>query len=183
MRYLLVPLLSLLFLFTSCAAEDDVSKLAYQESRLSVEAEFSIGGESVNASLTLEAPSYDENGRMLARDAVIIFCEDSILSGLGFEITNGYVFIISDDLRIPIERRDAVSGIFDIISLFCISESSYYSSERFSENGIECERAVYISGDNRIEVVLDLGCGLPTDITALIDGKELSADIKLIRAE
>ncbi len=157
--------------------------LTYQQSKLYVEGEFSIDGAEVDAAITLEAPSYDENGRMLARDAVIAFGENSIVSGMGFAVSGGEVYVTADELVIPLKNSDAVSGIFDIISLFCISEKSYYSSEKITDGSLVCEQYEYRSGENRAVVLMDTESRLPVKIKAVSDGRRLECDIKLIRTE
>lgn len=183
MRYsVIVLVLSLLFAVASCAAEDNRDRLAYQERELHIEAVFSVDGEEVPATLTLKAPEYDELGRMLARDAVLTFGEGSIISGVSFEFSGGYAYVSTGNMKIPIENEETVKGISDIISLFCISKEFYYSSESVTDGGIECERLVYINGDDRVEVTVDLSCMLPTSISAYVDGREIFAKIKMIKA-
>ncbi len=183
MRYsTIVLVLSLLFAVASCAAEDTRDRLAYQECELHIEAVFSVDGEEVPATLTLKAPEYDESGRMLARDAMLTFGEGSIISGVGFEFSGGCAYVSSGDMKIPIENEDMVKGISDMISLFCISKEFYYSSEQVTEGGIDCERLVYINGDDKVEVTVDLSCMLPTSILANVGGREISAKIKMIKA-
>ncbi len=183
MRYsVIVLVLSLLFAVASCAAEGTRDRLAYQECELHVEAVFSVDGEEVPAMLTLKAPEYDESGRMLARDATLTFGEGSIISGVSFEFSGGCAYVSSGNMKIPIENEDTVKGISDMISLFCISREFYYSSESVTEGGIECERLVYINGEDRACVTVDLSCMLPTNISANISGREISAKIKMIKA-
>lgn len=184
MRYYLITVIMIFsLLLTSCGGESERDRLAYQNAKLRVEAAFTLDGEAVPAKLILEAPEYDETGRMLARDAVLTLGENSIISGVSFEFSHGEVYVSSGVLKIPIEDDSVIDGISDIISLFCISDDCYYSSEETTVGGIECERAVYIDGDNRVEVILDLSCMLPISISATIDGRELAAEIKLIKAE
>lgn len=184
MRYYLVSILTALtILLASCAKGSEVDRLAYQDMSLQINAVFTLGDETVPATLMLEAPEYDENGRMLARDAVLTLGENSIISGVSFEFVGGEVYVSSGVLKIPIEDETLIEGISNIISLFCISKEHYYSSETVKLDGLECERVVYINGDNRVEVTLDLTCMLPTDIVAVIDGRTISADISMIRAE
>ena len=184
MRYILVcAALSLALIFTSCAGAQTADRLGYQNSKLYVEATFTLDDEQIPVTLTLEAPEYDESGRMLARDAVLTFGENSIISGVSFEFTGGEVYVSSGVLKIPISDEAVISGVCDIISLFCISGEHYHSSERVSDGGLKCERALYVNGDNRVEVTLDLSCMLPTDISAEINGRTIAADISYITAE
>ena len=183
MRYLVVLILAFSLMLTSCSEVNGQERLAYQQSKLYVEAEFTFGDESIQAILELEAPEFDSDGRMLARNAVLSFSENSIISGVGFVYSGGDVYVTTGDLKIPIDNSRTTTGISEMISLFCISEDSYYSSERVTKDGIALERSVYINGDNRVEVTIDPECELPTDIYAVIDGRELSCDIKLIKAE
>ena len=183
MRYSII-LLVLLFLFSavSCTAKETRDRLAYQERELHIEAVFSVDGEEVPTSLTLKAPEYDESGRMLARDAALTFGEGSIISGVSFEFSGGCAYVSTGAMKIPIENEEMLKGISDMISLFCISGDCYYSSESVTEGGIECERSVYINGDDRVEVTVDLSCMLPTYISANVGGREISARIKMIKA-
>ncbi len=184
MRYILLSVFCVLTLFfTSCNTSQSTDRLAYQNLNLRVEGVFTINEEEMPLKLTLAAPEYDENGRMLARDATLILGENSIISGVCFEITDGEIYISSGALKIPINDEAAVSGISDIISLFCISSEHYHSSERVKENGLKCERAMYVNGDNRVFVTVDTTTMLPTDIVAELDERVISADISYIKAE
>ena len=184
MRYIFLSVtLSLALLFTACASTRNIDRLAYQNAKLYVEATFTLDDEIIPVTLTLEAPEYDDDGRMLARDAVLTLGENSIISGVNFEITDGSVYISSGALKIPISDESVVSGVADIISLFCISGEHYHSSESTKLDGVKCERALYVNGENRVEVTLDTTCMLPTDIVAEIDGHTIAADISYIKAE
>ncbi len=184
MRYftLCVTLMLTLF-FTSCATNDDVDRLAYQDGKMHIEAVFTIGDENIPAVIDIAKAEYDEGGAMLARNASLTFGENSIISGVSFEFSAGKVYVSSGELKIPIEDASVVSGISDMISLFCISEDYYYSSEKTKVGGLSCERSVYVNGDNSVEVTLDLSCMLPTDIVASIDGRMISAHINMIKTE
>ncbi len=184
MRYFIACVMLALALFLpSCEGMQSGDRLAYQSSKLYVEATFTLDNEEIPVTLTLEAPEHDENGRMLARDAVLTLGENSIISGVKFEITDGALYISSGTLKIPITDDSAVSGVSDIISLFCISGEHYHSSEHVKVGGIKCERALYVNGENRVEVTLDTSCMLPTDIVAEIDGHVIAADISYIKTE
>lgn len=184
MRYKLLSFLCVAaVLFTSCGISQSEDRLAYQNSDLSVEGIFTINEEEVPVKLTLSAPEYDENGRMLARDATLTLGENSIISGVCFEVADGEIYISSGALKIPINDESAVSGIMDIISLFCISSEHYHSSENVRENGLKCERAMYVNGDNKVYVTVDTTTMLPTDIVAELDGRVIAADISYIKTE
>ncbi len=180
---LMCAVLMLVFVLSSCAREQNADRLAYQKSNLYVEASVTLDGEEIPVTLTLEAPKYDENGRMLARDAVLTLGENSIISGVKFEIADGALYISSGTMKIPITDDTAVSGVSDIISLFCISGEFYHSSESFKIGGIKYERALYVNGENKVKVTIDTACMLPTDIVAEIDGHVIAADISYIKAE
>lgn len=183
MRYIfLSAALALTLLFSSCGSTQNADRLAYQSMKLYVEATFTLDDEEMPVTLTLEAPEYDEDGRMLARDATLTLGENSIISGVKFEIVSGEVYISSGTMKIPIADEAVVSGVTDIISLFCISGEYYHSSESTKIGGVKCERAVYVNGDNRVEVTLDTTCMLPTDIVAEIEGRVVAADISYIKA-
>ncbi len=177
-----VTLLLTLF-FTSCTMNEDTQRLAYQDGKLYVEAIFTIGDENIPAAINIEKAEYDENGVMLARNASLTFGENSIISGVSFEFTGGKTYVSSGELKIPIEDAAVVSGISDMISLFCISDEYYYSSEKVKSGGLTYEKSVYVNGGNSVEVTLDLSCMLPTDIVASIDGRTISVHINMIKAE
>ena len=184
MRYFtLCVTLMLTLLFTSCTINEDVDRLAYQDAELYVEAVFTIGDENISAVINISKAEYDENGVMLARDASITFGENSIISGVGFEFSGGKAYVCSGELKIPIDDVSVISGISDMIALFCISEEYYYSSEKIKSGGLLCEKSVYVNGENSVEVILDLSCMLPTDIVANIDGRTISAHINMIQAQ
>ena len=181
MRYFCL-VFSLLFLLTSCG-EIPPDRLAYQEKRLTVTADFTVNGETVSSTLTLEPPAYDEDGRMLARDALFVIGENSIISGVTFEIAGGKLYVSSGVLRIPLEDETSVGGICDILSLFCISPESFHHAEATELDGKACEAAYYADGANTVTVLLDRQTTLPMRIDAVIDGRELSAVIREITAE
>lgn len=183
MRYLFTLILSACIMLTSCAGSNRRISLDYQNSRLYVEGTFSSGNGALFVALTLEAPEFDENGRMLARDAKVEFGEDSIIAGLGFEISAGDAFVTSDDMKMPLHSADCVPGIFDVISLFCILDDSYYKSESVTDEGLSYLNIEYRNGENSAAVLMDTETCLPKRITANIEGRELSYDISLIRSE
>ena len=184
MRYftLCVTLMLTLF-FSSCTTGEDLDRLGYQDEKLYIEAVFTVDDESIPALIDIAKAEYDEGGLMLARDATLTFGENSIISGVSFEFSAGKVYVSSGELKIPIEDESVVSGISDMISLFCISEDYYHSSEKIKVSGLSCERSVYVNGENSVEVTLDLSCMLPTDIVAIIDGRTISAHISMIKTE
>ena len=172
-----------LMFFAGCTVSEDTDRLAYQNQKLYIEADVTLNDEYFPITMTLEAPEYDEEGRMYARKAVLSVGDNSIISGVSFEFSGGKVYVSSGELRIPIEDEDMVSGISDIISLFCISDDFYYSSEKLTVDKLKCENIVFIDGDNRVEVMLDLSCNLPKAITAAVNGRNIAADIGFIKAE
>ncbi len=183
MRRILFIFAAVMIFFTACGVGEATDRLEYQDKKLYVEADFTIDDEHFPITMTLEAARYDEDGRMYARDALLSIGENSIISGVGFEYKSGKVYISSGDLKIPIEDEAMISGIGDIISLFCISEDYYYSSETLTVDKLKCENLVFIDGDNRVEVLIDLSCDLPKSITATLGERIIAADISYIKAE
>lgn len=185
MRYLrlLGAVLVATVLFCSCGGVGDADRLAYQDSKLYIEAAFVLGDESFSGVMTLDTPQYSEDGKMLSRDAVITFGENSIISGVSFEVNGGAVYVSSGTMKIPITDGDVVSGIFDMISLFSISGEHYHSAEKIKVGALDCERVLYVNGENSVEMTLDLSCMLPTKILAEIDGRTIGAEISYIKAE
>ena len=183
MKRIFCILAVILILATACTVSDGADRLAYQNQKLYIEADITLNDEYFPVTMTLEAPEYDDAGRMYARSGELSIGENSILSGIGFEFQGGKVYVSSGDLKIPIADEDMVSGISDIISLFCISDDFYYSSEKVTVDKLKCENIVFIDGDNRVEVMLDLTCNLPKVITAAVNGRNIAADIGFIRAE
>lgn len=186
MRYLgLLLTISVIFtvLFASCSTFDSRPSLDYQEGHIFASCEFLVDGEPIKADVEIAAAEYDSEGRMLARDMSLTVVDNSIIKGVSFYLENGGFYVAAGNMKIPVKDEGAISGIRDILSLFCISEDSYYSSEKVTEEGLDCVRSVYVSGDNRAEVTLDLSCRLPTRICAVVNGRELSCDVRLIRVE
>lgn len=172
------------FLFIpACSRSDKVDRLAYQMLNLYIEADFRINNEEYPLKITLDAPEFDSNGKMLPRTATITFSDNSILSGISYSYISGKLYLSSEDLKIPIDNEDVIMAINNIISLFSIREQCYHSSEKIKYNNIECEKSYFVSGNNNVELILDLTCNLPISIKANIDNKELNADIKLIKAK
>lgn len=182
MRYI-VFVLAVVLTLSGCGGGGNIDRLGYQESGLSVIGNFSVDGDEFPAELTLAAPKYDESGRMLAREGKLIFGEGSVIEGVGFEFSAGEFYIFSDGLKIPLEDEVVVGRLSRVISLFCISDESYHSSERGSVGGVSTETALYTDGESRAEVVLDLSTLLPISISATADGRSLSVDIDEIRRE
>ena len=177
-------ILSVILIFcASCTVSEDADRLAYQNEKLYIEADVTLNDEYFPVTITLEEPEYDENGRMYARNGVLSIGENSILSGIVFEFQGGKVYVSSGEMKIPIEDEEMISGISDIISLFCISDDFYYSSEKLTVDKLKCENVVFIDGDNRVEVMIDLSCNLPKMITAAVNGRNIAANIGYIKAE
>ena len=179
MRYLSVILvLTLVFFAASCAASPVQPELSYQKEALSVDGDFAFDDLTVPLLIELAAAEYDENGRMLSRDALITVGEGSVLMGVSFEAAGGKLYISSGDLRIPIEDENTVSRITDILSLFSVREDCYHSVE---DDGEHCS-VLYRDGENTVTVTL-ASDGLPTKITASADGHTISADIESIEVK
>lgn len=176
----LIPLLALTAV--SCGS-DKRDPLAYQEDALFIEADFIRDGKSISAKIELDAPEYDENGRMLARSARFALTGNEIIEGVSFEFEGGKAFVVSGALRIPVEDERMLDGITSLLSLFSIDREALAKTERVELDGEKFIRASYASGGNgdSAEVLIDADTFLPRRITAFKDGAELSADIKSIR--
>ena len=176
-------------LIVSCGGGEKRELLGYQEAALHIEADFTVGEECFPATVELEPPEYDPNGRMLARSARVTLSGNSIISGVSFEFEGGCAYVVSGVLKIPVEDEELLSGITDILSLFCISPDSFYESDASEYAGKECTRAVYTAGasedgaGNRVEVYIDDATGLPMRIEASLGDRTISADISDIKAE
>lgn len=183
-------LLALITLFcVSCGAKEKTDFLGYQKSGLYIDALFTIDDESFPAIIELKAPEYDESERMLARSARLTLEGNSIISGVSFEFDSGTAYVVSGLLKIPVEDDELISGIADILSLFCISPDSFYESNNTELDGIACTHTVYTEGatemssGNRVDVYIDGKNGLPLKIDATIGDKKISADINEIKTE
>ncbi len=183
MRRIFCILAVILIFSAACGISEEADRLAYQNQKLYIEADVTLNDEYFPITMTLEAPEYDEEGRMYARNGVLSIGENSIISGIGFEFQGGKAYVSSGELKIPIEDEEMISGISDIISLFCISNDFYYSAEKLTVDKMKCENVVFIDGDNRVEVLIDLNCNLPKAITAEVNGRNIAADIGFIKAE
>ena len=178
---LLLTALACLFL-VSCQDSADVDLLAYQKLGLNANVLYTIDGESYQVRLTLAPPEYDDDGRMLARDAELIL-DDGIISGVSFELEDGEAYVSSGVLRIPLEDEAMISGFYDMLSVFCISGDSFYESEESEYNGYECIHAVYCdsgageSDDRRVDLYLDKVNYLPLAINAQLGGRSITAEI------
>lgn len=182
MRYFAVIMIIILTL-TACTGEKSFERLEYQEKGLYVLGEFNIDGDTFPAELTLTAPGYDAEGKMLKREGKLIFSKGCVIEGVGFEFSGGEMYIFSGGLKIPIEEETVIEGISSVISLFCISPGSYHSSRKETIDGISCERIAYTDNGNRVEVLLDLDSLYPISISAKVGERELSVKIKEIRSE
>ena len=126
----------LLFL-VSCQDSADVDLLAYQKLGLNANVLYTIDDESYRVKLTLAPPEYDDDGRMLARDAELIL-DDGIISGVSFEIEDGGSVCGERSVCGYRSRIEAmISGFYDMLSVFCISGDSFYESEESEYNGYE----------------------------------------------
>lgn len=173
----------------SCQKKDDRELLAYQNDGLYIDAIFTIDDDSFEAKVELEPPQYDESGRMLARRAKLTLGGNSIISGVSFEFEGGTAYVVSGVLKIPVEDEELISGITDILSLFCISPDSFYESDAATYGGESCTRAIYAegasteAGGNRVTVYIADSSGLPLQIEAALGEKSITAQINEIRAE
>lgn len=170
-------------LLASCQKSADIDLLGYQKLGLYANVMYTIDGESYQVKLTLAAPEYDEDGRMLARDAELTIGEGSIISGVSFELEDGSAYVSSGVLRIPLEDDRMISGLYDMLSVFCISDDSFYESEESEYNGYDCIHAVYCdsgaggSDDRRVDVYIDKVNYLPLAIDAQLGERSIVADI------
>lgn len=176
-------LLLLALTAVSCGAEKR-DPLAYQEDALFIEADFTNDGKTISAKIELDAPEYDENGRMLARSARFALTGNEIIEGVSFEFEKGRAFVVSGALRIPVEDERMLDGITSLLSLFSIDRDALARTEKVELDGERFILASYASGadGDSAEVLIDADTFLPRRITAFKDGMELSAEIKSIRS-
>lgn len=172
-------------LLSACGGEKR-ELLSYQEEALEIEGVFSVGGKETRARISLEAPEYDEEGRMLARSARVVI-EESIVSGVSFEFSGGRAYVVSGALKIPVEDEEMVRGVTEILSLFSIRPESFCGSERREIDGEDFIEATYSEGadpdtaGNRVVVLLDADTYMPVRITASVSQSEISVEISSIR--
>lgn len=172
-------------LLSACGGEKR-ELLFYQEEALEIEGVFSVDGKETRARISLEAPEYDEEGRMLARSARVVI-EESIVSGVSFEFSGGRAYVVSGALKIPVEDEEMVRGVTEILSLFSIRPESFCGSERRGIDGEDFIEATYSEGadpdtsGNRVVVLLDADTYMPVRITASVSQSEISAEISSIR--
>ena len=172
-------------LLSACGGEKR-ELLSYQEEALEIEGVFSVDGKETRARVSLEAPEYDEEGRMLARSARVVI-EESIVSGVSFEFSGGRAYVVSGALKIPVEDEEMVRGVTEILSLFSIRPESFCGSERREIDGEDFIEATYSEGadpdtsGNRVVVLLDADTYMPVRITASVAQAEISAEISSIR--
>lgn len=172
-------------LLSACGGEKR-ELLSYQEEALEIEGVFSVDGKETRARISLEAPEYDEEGRMLARSARVVI-EESIVSGVSFEFSGGKAYVVSGALKIPVEDEEMVRGVTEILSLFSIRPESFCGSERREIDGEDFIEATYSEGadpdtsGNRVVVLLDADTYMPVRITASVAQAEISAEISSIR--
>ena len=172
-------------LLSACGGEKR-ELLSYQEEALEIEGVFLVDGRQTRARISLEAPEYDEEGRMLARSARVVI-EESIVSGVSFEFSGGRAYVVSGALKIPVEDEEMVRGVTEILSLFSIRPESFCGSERREIDGEDFIEATYSEGadpdtaGNRVVVLLDADTYMPVRITASTSETEISAEISSIR--
>lgn len=172
-------------LLSACGGEKR-ELLSYQEEALEIEGVFSVDGKETRARISLEAPEYDEEGRMLARSARVVI-EESIVSGVSFEFSGGRAYVVSGALKIPVEDEEMVRGVTEILSLFSIRPESFCGSERREIDGEDFIEATYSEGadpdtsGNRVVVLLDADTYMPVRITASVSQSEITAEISSIR--
>ncbi|MDD7302559.1 MAG: hypothetical protein PUG87_11525 [Eubacteriales bacterium] len=172
-------------LLSACGGEKR-ELLSYQEEALEIEGVFSVDGKETRARISLEAPEYDGEGRMLARRARVVI-EESSVSGGAFEFSGGRAYVVSGALKIPVEDEEMVRGVTEILSLFSIRPESFCGSERREIDGEDFIEATYSEGadpdtaGNRVVVLLDADTYMPVRITASVAQAEISAEISSIR--
>lgn len=172
-------------LLSACGGEKR-ELLSYQEEALEIEGVFSVDGKETRARISLEAPEYDEEGRMLARSARVVI-EESIVSGVSFEFSGGRAYVVSGALKIPVEDEEMVRGVTEILSLFSIRPESFCGSERREIDGEDFIEATYSEGadpdtaGNRVVVLFDSDTYMPVRITASVAETEITAEISSIR--
>lgn len=172
-------------LLSACGGEKR-ELLSYQEEALEIEGVFSVDGKETRARISLDAPEYDEEGRMLARSARVVI-EESIVSGVSFEFSGGRAYVVSGALKIPVKDEEMVRGVTEILSLFSIRPESFCGSERREIDGEDFIEATYSEGadpdtsGNRVVVLLDADTYMPVRITASVAQAEISAEISSIR--
>lgn len=170
-----------LTLLVSCGGEQPPDYLAYQNGALHIEAVFNVNGSETPALVELDAPEFDEEGNMLARSGSLTVGGSGLISGVSFRFEGGKAYVVSGVLKIPIENEETISGITDMLSLFCIDPDSFYDAEKLETDGERQTKVIYTNGgnDSRVEVLLGED-KLPIRISASLDDRILCADISEI---
>lgn len=140
--------------------------LEYQDCKLDIIGNFTVGDESFRASLCLEGTEYDGNGRMMSRDAKLTILDNSIISGVSIEIIDGKGYISAGEIRIPVDSDELLSGVNKVVSLFCISADCYHHTENSERNGVSCFVAYYRKDSSEVRVYIDSDRLLPVFIEA-----------------
>jgi len=159
----------------SCSHSNVQPELKYQEQALYIDGEFFFDELTIPLVIQLSAAQYDEEGRMLSRNAQITVGEGSILKGVSFESAGGKLYVSSGELRIPIENDEISQRITEILSLFSVREECYHSSESEGDG----KTVNYRDGENSVTVKLTSD-GMPTSIAAVSDGKRIEVNLRSI---
>ncbi len=168
----LAAMLFFFLLLCGCGGRKEPDYLAYQRRALILDVCYLMDGEEIGAHIELDAPAYDEDGRMLSRTARLTLGE-GILSGIVFDFAGDGIYIQSGPLKIPLADTALQAGIADLISLFCIDEASFYEVRR--EDGTT--EVIYKNGED--EVILRPGeDGMPSRIHARLGGREIAVRIE-----
>ena len=150
----------LLFCFVGCALILPEDPLAYQKKGFTAKLLFTDNGESLLVIVHMDAPHFDENGKMLARTAEITPI-GGLLDGLSFTLKKQTASIIMGDETIPLSGRDILAGFERLISLFCIDDQYYNGSEKGEYEKKPCEIFTYRNGETTVTLTLDKETRLP----------------------
>ncbi|NLK39511.1 MAG: hypothetical protein GX303_04590 [Clostridiales bacterium] len=174
---IIVGCLLLALIFGGCAG-NSFDYLAYQQSELVIDADFTIGSVNYSGTITL-GPVVDQV--FANRDLSISYTAPQNLSGLTVAREDGRDYLISDMLNIP-ARNNELSNMLEICRLFSIENPVFRESKQLELSGVKCQYIRVCDNYGSYEIYLDNTTGLPKKIEAKLADTQITLNVKKINA-
>ncbi len=165
--YCFILLLTLLLLCACNGTEKNTAVLWYQEGPAEINGEMQIEGITYAVSLSLGR--VNEAGE---RDITLSFTAPEEMEGMLFRLRGEDIFAVYDTVEIPL-TEGAAGDLFISAALFELDENNITEIQK----GEDGKTVIKLSdGQNAWDISTDAE-GIPTSISAIVDGKNITFSI------
>lgn len=166
-NYCFILLLAILLLCACNGTEQNTAVLWYQEGPAEINGEMQIEGITYAVSLSLGR--INDRGE---RDITLSFTAPEEMEGMVFRMRGKDIFAVYDTVEIPL-TKEAAGNLFAPAALFALDEKNITEIQK----GEDGKTLIKVSdGQNMWDISTDAE-GIPTSISAIVDGKNITFSI------